>query len=70
MESFSIAAQRDLQALGCLIVEMFASDKLRLLSSNLTRDNRVQAISHLCASSPKILPRFDSVFNNLLPVLK
>ena len=63
-ENFAEAARRDLQALGCLIVEMFASDKLRLISSSLTSANRLQVITDLCLSSSKILPRF--VLENLI----
>ncbi|XP_031561035.1 WD repeat-containing protein 81-like isoform X2 [Actinia tenebrosa] len=65
---FDKLIQTDIEWLGCLIVEMVLPEKVRLVSAGLTREQRAEAIKHLCSSNPKILPRF--VRSGVLRMLK
>ncbi len=48
---------RDMQAVGCILVEMFLSARLRILGPDATLAQRYTAIRKVCTRSMEELPR-------------
>ncbi|KAL3874505.1 hypothetical protein ACJMK2_037514 [Sinanodonta woodiana] len=52
------AVWRDMQSFGCVMCEMFSSQKLPLLQPNTSLMERYRMIQRLCAQERQTLPRF------------
>ena len=48
---------RDMQAFGCLVAELFLSQKLRILDAQSSLEQRYQLIRNVCEKSMDDLPR-------------
>uniref|UniRef100_A0A8C9R9L9 WD repeat-containing protein 81 n=1 Tax=Scleropages formosus TaxID=113540 RepID=A0A8C9R9L9_SCLFO len=69
--SFTDLFQRDMQALGVLIAEIFFSSKLRCLKPDAPLNDRFQAVMKLCSASLRDVPlALHHALETLLPLYK
>lgn len=57
---------RDMQAFGCLMVELFMSSKTRVICHDASLDKRFRLVRGLCKSQVNELPRYETGLIDIL----